>query len=185
MRPNLDYFAAISQSGMKNYTYTAQTIKEIAKDYGWDVYLIGSAVWEFLHDPTHELFDHIDAVSDYYILRGTQTYDNLIVEVLKELKRCHELSQLYGKVFIPSITPQFSNRIPYEHGIDNWFIEYRDSTPEKYKNLCEGAKIYIDPIVKAIIVGPVNEHHEGAVLEYTKEFGSRYLNSVKEVFATR
>jgi hypothetical protein len=57
-----------------------------------------------------------------------------------------------------------------------------DSRPEKFRAMCEAAKAYVDPQLKAVIAECWNEFGEGSYLEPCTQYGFGYLDALRDAF---
>jgi hypothetical protein len=78
--------------------------------------------------------------------------------------------------------------VPVSPGWDSrpWYGERAmvrtNSRPEKFRQMCEAAKRYVDPTLHAVIAECWNEFGEGSYLEPTVQYGFGYLDALRDAF---
>jgi len=191
------------EMGLKKFNSFIETIRDSCRNEGFDVYLVGNVMTTWTGEDRNAL-EHakntilpFDAISARIILNAgeqweydkygnvhlVKPYDTMVKGYVELSKWWAEQAKKYGRAFIPPLCPGFNNSILYKKGIDNWLVVRTDSTPEKFKSMCEGVKSYINPTLNMVICCAWNEFQEGNVIEPTKEFGFTYLDVLREVFS--
>lgn len=78
--------------------------------------------------------------------------------------------------------------VPVSPGWDSrpWYGEKAmvrtNPRPEKFRRMCEAAKKYVDPALKAVIVECWNEFGEGSYVEPCTQYGFGYLDAIRDAF---
>jgi len=54
--------------------------------------------------------------------------------------------------------------------------------PEKFRQMCEAARRYVDPTINAVIVECWNEFGEGSYIEPCTQYGFGYLDAIRDAF---
>jgi hypothetical protein len=203
-RPVLDIFNPwdyVDRFGEPKFTSVMKTIRNICRSYGYDVYLVGYACQGWNHDQAAFYAEYFDALSFYNMVdagasasvkvdkNGYPTlvapYDSMVRGYANECKFWSAVAKKHQTSFIPSLCPAFSNRPFYETGIDHWLFERTDSTPAKFKRMCELIKPYVDPELNRLHVDAWNEFPEDSVLEPTAENGFGYIDALRDAYCER
>jgi hypothetical protein len=70
-------------------------------------------------------------------------------------------------------------------GIDHWLVERPNSTPAKFKRMCELIKPYVDPQLNRLYAEAWNEFPEDSVLEPTVENAFGYIDALRDAYCDR
>lgn len=203
-RPVLDIFNPwdyVDRFGEQKFTSVMKTIRNICGDYGYDVFLVGYACQVWNHNQAAFYAKHFDALSFYNMLdagaekswkqdkNGYWTlvapYDSMAQGYANECRFWSGVAKRHRIGFIPSVCPAFSNRPFYEMGIDHWFVERANSTPAKFKRMCELIRPYLDPELNRLYAEAWNEFPEDSVLEPTVENGFAYIDALRDTYCER
>ena len=200
-RPVLDIFNAfdyVDRFGAYKFTTSMNSIRGICRNYGYDVYLVGYAAGTWNHNDADLYAKSFDALS-YYNMTGAGAstswrkdksgystlvapYDSMPQGYANECRFWSDVAKRHRIGFIPSVCPAFSNRPFYELGIDHWFVERPNSTPAKFKRMCELIRPYVDPELNRLYAEAWNEFPEDSVLEPTVENGFGYIDALRGAY---
>lgn len=206
-RPVLDVFSHwdyVTKFGEERFISAMETIRNVCNSFGFDVYLVTYAARTWNHDQAAFYAKHFDALSSYshneigasglalprqkdekgYSIL-VAPYDTMVQGYGIECKFWFENAKAHKVGFIPSLCPAFSNRRMYELGIEHGLVERTNSTPSKFRQMCEVAKSYVDPELNRIYVDAWNEFPEDSLLEPTVENGFGYLDALRDAYCER
>lgn len=81
---------------------------------------------------------------------------------------------------VPLVSPNWDSR-PWA-GLGGRGTWRSGSTPEKFEQMCNALKAYVDPYLNLALVGTWNEFGEGSHIEPTKLHGCSYLDALQRAF---
>ncbi|NEU58612.1 glycoside hydrolase family 99-like domain-containing protein [Halorussus sp. MSC15.2] len=147
------------------------------------VYLIADFVdWRRPPLPRHrQLMRSFDAVSSYNMYKP---YEDINRNFAQRMARFYPSWLLAAKEsdvdFLPMVTPGFNNTdVP---DTDKPVLKRSFS---QFETVCELTKQYLDPRLDAVYVTSFNEWHENTQIEPGGEYGTTYLDVVKNQFDKR
>ena len=180
-------------------------IRETVLRYGYEVFLVGDIMSTWIGNDQNainhaqRLYSLFDAGSSYAVINAgrlppnewnyddqgnvhlIEPYDTMVAGYISLSNWWSEQARRARKVFIPPITPGFDNEIVWKRRIDPGLVKRTNPTPEKYADMIQGIKDFIDPELRMIYEEAFNEYQEGTVIEPTKEFGFQYLNILRDL----
>jgi len=168
-----------------------QNAKSSMKTTGINPYLIGtySTIGDGIFTRTSQkLNKEFDAITTYSMaVAGGQTtpYEVLVSSSISLTKDWVQGTTAEGIGLIANVIPGFDDSLSYKHGTRDFLVVRPGSTPEKFKQMCEGVKPYIDPQNNVLMVTAWNEFSEGSVIEPTKENGFAYIDALRDVFCKK
>jgi hypothetical protein len=80
--------------------------------------------------------------------------------------------------YIVPVSPGWDSRPWYGEGT----MVRTNPRPEKYRQMCEAAKPYVDPRLQAVISECWNEFGEGSYIEPCTQYGFGYLDALRDAF---
>lgn len=93
--------------------------------------------------------------------------------------------QIWRRMTGPDCLPYI---VPVSPGWDSrpWYgpkaLVHTGSTPDKYRQMCERARKYVNPKLRMVISECWNEFGEGSYIEPCEEFGFEYLHALRDVY---
>ena len=170
---------------IKKYNSYIKEIRTIAERHGYNLFLIGDLIedrdWQFMPDEKfYEEARYFDDFTGSTINNAgcgwkypelVEPYESMILDFAEISQKASERSRKYGVKFIPLVQSGFDNSIEYKAGIDDWLVNRTNPSPEKFREMCEAIKPYIDQELRMVRVASWNGYDEGIVVEPTEEFG--------------
>lgn len=143
---------------------------------------IGDGIFSRTSEQINKEFDAITAYSMPEAGGKSTPYDAMVSSYISLTQDWAQGAEEAGIDFVPNVIPGFDDSLSYQHGTREWLIVRSGNTLEKFQQMCEGIKQYIDLDNKMLMVAAWNEFAEGSVLEPTKENGFAYLDVLREVY---
>jgi hypothetical protein len=178
-------------------------LRETAKKYGYDIFLIGDLTRPFNEGNGIEefLIESFDALTSYNMESARNPkkyqwktdekgrrmliapYDELVTTAIVREKELSALAKTKGKTYIPFVEQGYNDEKRLNVGRTQ-IINRTNPTTNKYLEFIDGVKPLIDPKLN-ILLTTWNEFSEGNGIEPTKEFGFAYLDIIRDNFAIK
>ena len=159
-----------------------EAISELRKELGENVYLIGDVVyWQEPDTPKQRmLMGQFDAVTAYNMHTSVEDIDeNFIGKVSGKYAKWRKVTGELGVEFVPDLMP----------GFDDTAVRPRAGhpvigrSPQRFEDFCDEVLKHLDPDLNAVFITSFNEWHEYTQIEPSQDYGTIYLEKVRDKLA--
>ena len=181
-RPVLWLYVARDFTG--SYTKVIEDVREQLGKKGYDIYLVGDAVFWNYRLPLIRAFD---AVSCYSAYGGRPQNSAAFADRLKFLYMVWEISaRFFGKDFIPSAIPGYDDRCLEA---ERPSLPVLSGTADDFNYQLNIIKAFLDPVnispqITQVSIATFNEHQEGTSVEPSLPWGIERIKQITEIFGS-